>query len=98
MKYQKNETTFDLETWLGKKKSIKAVTKEDYYITVNKKDIRNLNVKVQYKGPIKAPIQVKDKIAELIIFNKDEVIKNIAFVCFRKSSKGNFFQKFDHIN
>ena len=78
---------------VGKKKnSIKAVTKEDYYITVNKKDIRNLNVKVQYKGPIEAPIQVGDKIAELIVFNKDEVIKNLPLYASENLKKVNFFK------
>ena len=45
---KKNETTFELETWLGKNKAIKAVTKEDYYITINKKDIRNLKISLKY--------------------------------------------------
>ena len=48
---------FELETWLAKSEKLKAVTKEDYYITINKKDIRNLNVTLNYNGPIVAPIQ-----------------------------------------
>ena len=35
---------FELETWLGKKNKINAITKDDIYLTVNKKDIRNLTV------------------------------------------------------
>ena len=35
---------FELDTWLGKKNKIKATTKEDYYVTINKKDIRHLTV------------------------------------------------------
>ena len=31
-----NETFFELETWLGKQKKLKAVTKEDLYLTLNK--------------------------------------------------------------
>ena len=38
------ETLFELDTWLGKKNKIKAITKEDYYITLDKKDIRHLKV------------------------------------------------------
>ena len=38
------ETLFELETWLGKKNKVKAITKEDYYITLDKKDIRHLKV------------------------------------------------------
>ena len=36
---KKNKTIFELDTWLGKKNKINATTKEDYYITINKKDI-----------------------------------------------------------
>ena len=44
---KKNETVFEIETWLSKKKKIKAVTKEDYYLTVKKKDIRNIKVSLE---------------------------------------------------
>ena len=47
---------FELDTWLGRKNKIKATTKEDYYITINKKDIRHLTVSLEYNGPISAPI------------------------------------------
>ena len=57
------ETFFELDTWLGKKNKIKAITKDDYYITLNKKDIRYLKVYLQYDGPIQAPIQKDKKIA-----------------------------------
>ena len=58
MKFLKaNETIFELETWLSKKDKIKAVTKEDYYITINKKDLTHLKVSLVYNGPIVAPIQ-----------------------------------------
>ena len=50
---KKEETFFELDTWLGKKNKIKAITKEDFYITLNKKDIRNLKITLEYDGPIK---------------------------------------------
>ena len=34
---KKNKTTFELDTWLGKSNKVKAVSKEDYYITIRKK-------------------------------------------------------------
>ena len=37
----KEKTFFELDTWLGKKQKVKAVTKDDYYLTLNKKDIRH---------------------------------------------------------
>ena len=41
---KKGETMFELDTWLGKKDKLQATSKEDFYITVNKKEIRHLKV------------------------------------------------------
>ena len=89
---KKNKTEFEIETWLGKKASIKAVTKEDYYLTINKKNIRNLNVFLKYEGPIVAPIQTGTKVAELVILNKDEVIKTLPLYAAEDLKKVNFFK------
>ena len=86
------ETFFELDTWLGRKNKIKAVTKDDYYITLNKKDIRNLKVSLEYNGPIEAPIQKDQKVANLIVLDKDEVIKTLPLYASEKISKVNFFQ------
>jgi len=86
------ETFFELDTWLGKKNKIKAITKDDYYITLNKKDIRDLKVYLQYDGPIKTPIQKDQEIANLIVLEKDEVIKTLPLYASEKISKVNFFK------
>ena len=83
---------FELDTWLGKKNKIQAVTKEDYYLTINKKDIRNLKVILKYEGPIVAPVQKGEKIAELIVFNKDEKIKTLPLFAHEDLKKVNFFK------
>jgi len=86
------ETFFELDTWLGKKNKIKAITKDDYYITLNKKDIRNLKVYLKYDGPIKTPIQKDQEIANLIVLEKDEVVKTLPLYASEKISKVNFFK------
>ena len=86
------ETFFELDTWLGKNNKIKAITKDDYYITLNKKDARHLKVYLEYDGPIEAPIQKDQKIANLIVLNKDEIIKTLPLYAFEKVSKVNFFK------
>ena len=83
---------FELDTWLGKKNKIQAVTKEDYYLTINKKDIRNLKVILKYEGPIVAPVQKGEKIAELIVLNKDEKIKTLPLFAHEDLKKVNFFK------
>ncbi len=86
------ETFFELDTWLGKDNKIKAVTKEDYYITLNKKESRNLKVYLEYDGPIEAPILKDQKIAQLVVSNKDEVVKTLPLFASEKISKVNFFK------
>ena len=89
---KKNETIFELETWLAKNNKIKAVTQENFYITINKKDIRHLKVTLNYDGPIVAPVQKDTKIAELIISNKDEIVKTLPLYAAEDLKKVNFFK------
>ena len=89
---KKDISKFELDTWLGKKNKIQAVTKEDYYLTINKKDIRNLKVILKYEGPIVAPVQKGEKIAELVVYNKDEKIKTLPLFAHEDLKKVNFFK------
>ena len=89
---KQNETFFDINTWLSEKNSIKATTKEDYYVTINKKDIRHLTISLNYSGPIHAPIDKGEKIAELVIKKKDEVIKILPLFAAEELKKVNFFK------
>jgi serine-type D-Ala-D-Ala carboxypeptidase (penicillin-binding protein 5/6) len=89
---KKNESIFELNTWLGKKNKITTITKEDYYVTINKKDIQHLNVTLNYLGPIKAPIDKDDKVAELIIKKKDKILKKLPLYASEDLEKVNFFK------
>ena len=89
---KKNKTIFELDTWLGKKNKINATTKEDYYITINKKDIRHLNVKLEYDGPISAPIDTGTQIANIVISKKNEIIKKLPLYAAEDLQKVNFFK------
>tara|TARA_B110000881_G_scaffold204281_1_gene205744 strand:+ start:377 stop:1525 length:1149 start_codon:yes stop_codon:yes gene_type:complete len=88
----KAETVFELDTWLGKKNKINAITKDEYFLTVNKKDIRYLNFTLKYSGPIKAPIQKGEKIANLVITKKNEIIKILPLYAAEDLKKINFFK------
>ena len=89
---KKERTFYELDTWLGKKNTVKAITKEDYYLTLNKKDIRYLKVSLEYDGPIQAPIKINQEIANLIVSNKDQIIKKIPLYASEKIPKVNFFK------
>jgi D-alanyl-D-alanine carboxypeptidase (penicillin-binding protein 5/6) len=87
-----NKTFFEIETWLGKKNKINATSKEDYFLTINKKDIRQLTVSLNYPGPVSAPIYKGEKIAELVIKKKDEVVKTLPLYASEDLKKVNFFK------
>ncbi len=89
---KKGETFFDLDVWLGAKNTIKAITKEDFYITFDKKNIRDLRVSLEYDGPIKAPIQKDQKIAKMIVYNNNDIVKSMPLYASEKISKVNFFK------
>ena len=89
---KKGETFFELETWLGRKNKISATTKEDFYVTVNKKDFRHLSVKLEYDGPISAPVDKGTEVAYIIVSNKDEIIKKLPLYAVEDLKKVNIFK------
>ena len=92
MKFQKRRDFFELDTWLGTKEKLKVTTKENYYVTINKKDISHLTVSLEYNGPIAAPIEKGTKVAEIKVSNKDEIIKKVPLYAAEDLKKVNFFK------
>jgi len=87
-----NETFFDLKTWLGKKSKLKAVTKDESYITLSKKDSRYLKVILDYNSPIEAPINKDTEVGKLKIYKKNELINTIPLYAYEKVEKVNFLK------
>ena len=89
---RKNQTIFPIKSWLGKEKEIEGNTKENIFITLKKKETRNLRVNLKYKGPIKAPIVKDQKIGEIEIYIKNKLLKNVPIYASKNIDKVNFFQ------
>ena len=89
---KKDETIFELNTWLGIKDKIKAMPNEDYYLTINKKNIGHLSVSLEYDGPILAPVKKGDQIANIIVSKKDKKIKTLPLYAAEDLKKVNFFK------
>ena len=87
-----DETIFELDTWLGTSNKIKATTKEDFYLTINKKDISHLTVSLNYEGPIRAPIKQGAQIATMTVKKKDEIVKSLPLYAVEDLKKVNFFK------
>ena len=96
---KKNQTTFEIDTWLGKKNKINAITKDDLYLTISKKNIRNIKVTLNYDGPVVAPINKGEKIGNIIVTNKNEIVKKLPLFAAEDLKKVNFFKSlFTSIN
>ena len=89
---EKDKPNFEFKTWLGQKDKVKGKTKEDVFITLNKKDVRNFKVLIKYDGPLKAPIRENDKIGEIIIKTNNEEDKIIPVFASEEVKKVNFFK------
>ena len=89
---KKDETSFELDAWLGRKEKILASTKEDFYVTINKKDIRHLSVSLEYNGPISETINKGTEIASIVVSKKDKVIKKLPLYAAEDLKKVNFFK------
>jgi D-alanyl-D-alanine carboxypeptidase (penicillin-binding protein 5/6) len=87
---KKKETFFEINTWLGKKKTTSGYTKEDIYITIDKKDLKGFEVVLKYLGPIKAPIKKNQEIAIINIYNKKKIIKSVPVYALENVKKINF--------
>ena len=62
----KSNDAFDkVEVWLGKKTHVEVYTKEDIYKTIKKAKKKLLKVKMEYTGPVEAPIKKDQIIAKL---------------------------------
>ena len=87
---KKEETIFEIETWLGKNKTTKGYTKEDIYTTIDKKDLIHFEVFIEYSGPVNAPIKKDEEIASIKIYDKKKLIRNVPVYAVKKVNKINF--------
>ena len=89
---KKDIAMFELDTWLGEKNKIKVSSKDDHYVTINKKDISHLTISLEYDGPIKAPVEKGKQVANIIVSKKDELIKSVPLYAAEDVKKVNFFR------
>ena len=70
---------------------VKGYSKEDYYITINKKNIKDIKVILNYSGPLNAPIKKDQEIGELVI-EVGETKKILPIYASEKVKKVNFLK------
>ncbi len=89
---KKDQTLFELDTWLGVNNKIKVSSKEDFYVTINKKDITTLTITLDYTGPIAAPVKKGEQVANLIVSKKNKIVKKVPLYATEDLKKVNFFK------
>ena len=89
---KKDVPKFKFKTWLGKENIVEGLSKEDIYVTILKKEVKDLKVKLEYNGPIKAPIKEGQQIGNLILESPNEKAKKFPIYASKSVKKVNFFK------
>ncbi len=89
---KKDVPKFEFKTWLGKENIVEGLLKEDIYVTIQKKEVKDLKVKLEYNGPIKAPIKEGQQIGNLILESPNEEEKKFPIYASKSVKKVNFFK------
>ncbi len=90
---EKNKPISSIDIWQGKKKKVNTYVKNDIYKTIPKAKKRYLKVKIEYQGPIAAPVMKNDVIAKLNVFFKDENIGTYDLLALENVKRKNIFSR-----
>ena len=82
-----------VNVWLGKENFVKVYTKENIYKTIKKGQKKSLKVKIEYDGPIEAPIKKDQKVAKLKIIFNDNNIGEYDLLAVKSINKVNIFSR-----
>ena len=91
--FNENNSFYDLEVWLGKKNTLKTHFKTNIYKTIQKARLRHLKVTLDYEGPIQAPIIKDQKVGEVKIYYKDDLIQTLDLLASENIEEVNKFTK-----
>jgi D-alanyl-D-alanine carboxypeptidase (penicillin-binding protein 5/6) len=90
----KSNTPIDeVDVWLGKSNFVKVYTKENIYRTIKKGQKKKLKVKIEYEGPIEAPIKKDQVIAKLKIIYDQDLIGEHDLLALNNVKKANIFSR-----
>ena len=90
---KKDEIFSELKVWHGKKDKINVYTKEDIYKTIPKAKKKYLKVKIEYDGPIPAPIKKDEIVGKLSIYYKDDILDKYDLYASENIKRLNIFSR-----
>ncbi len=83
----------EIDVWHGKNNKVKIYTKENIYQTIPKAKKKYLKVKLEYDGPVHAPIKKDEIVADLKVFYKDELIGSYELFSMENIDKQNIVSR-----
>ncbi len=90
---KKDEPLGSIDVWLGKDQEVKVYTKENIYKTIKKGQKKKLKVKIEYEGPVEAPIKKDQILAKLKIVYDQEQIGEYNLFAQKNVKKVNIFSR-----
>ena len=90
---KKDEIFTDLDVWLGNKKKIQVVSKENYFLTIPKRKKKTIKAILEYNGPLETPIQKGEKVATLRVYVSDILKNEIDILAAEDVEKSNIFSR-----
>ena len=90
---EKNKVFTSVDVWHGKKNKLDVYLNTDIYETIPKAKKKYLKAIVNYEGPIAAPINKNDKVAELKVYFKDELLGNYDLLALENIKKQNIISR-----
>ena len=92
--YDQNQTITNLQVWGGRKKNVAVYSKESVNLTVPTRIKKDLVFTIKHYKPLLAPIEKDQKVADLIVKNKNsEIIKKFELFSKNEIKKMSFFSK-----
>jgi D-alanyl-D-alanine carboxypeptidase (penicillin-binding protein 5/6) len=90
---KKNEVLTNLSVWLGTKNKVEVAPAKDFYLTIPKRKKKTIKVVVKYNAPIKSPIKIGDKLADLNVYLAGELVQTIDILSTENIKKTNIFSR-----
>ena len=92
--FDKNQTIANLQVWGGRKKNVDVYSKESVNLTVPNRIKKDLVYTIKHYNPLLAPIEKDQKVADLIVKNKNlKIIKKFELLSKNEIKKMSFFSK-----
>ena len=90
---EKNKVFTSVDVWQGRKNKLDVHLNTDIYETIPKTKKKYLKAIVNYEGPIPAPINKDDKVAELKVYFKDKLLGNYDLLALENIKKQNIISR-----